>query len=372
MRLFRHTLFVLLALVLVVGMSPAVVNASISMPTEGPAAAAQPAPRLTAHSALAIDLTSGLQLYNHEGDVRVAPASTMKIVTVLAARGVLPPDEQVVITEADLVLDDDYSKMGLELGDVVTVESLFYGVLLSSGGDAALALARVAGERLDPSASDPVAPFLDEMNRYAESIDMHGSHFSNPVGIDANDHYSTARDLARATERLLDDWLLARIIATPEVVVAVSGPNARELYLFSSNQLVLDGASIGGKTGTTDLAGQCLINVTRRGDHVIVTVVMGAEDRYIDTLALMENVGRRYRFVPLGAGSPVLGVTDELAALGLAFPVGTTVMMTPQQADALGYTLELMETRSPNGKAGVVTYTTGGRTVLILPVHAVD
>ncbi|HEX2281472.1 MAG TPA: D-alanyl-D-alanine carboxypeptidase [Thermomicrobiales bacterium] len=353
-------------------MSPATVNASIENPAEGPAVAAQIAPEITARSALAVDLTSGLQLFNHEGDARVAPASTMKIVTVLAARGVLPPGEQVTVTEADLVLPDDYSKMGLENGDVVTVEALFYGALLSSGGDAALALARVAGKRLDPSTSDPVARFMDEVNRYAESINMHSSHFSNPVGIDAPDHYTTARDLIRATERLLADPLLARITATPEVIVTVGGPNARELYLVSTNQFVLDGTSIGGKTGTTDLAGECLINVTQHGHHTVVSVVMGSDDRYVETQALMANVEERYRFVPLGVGSSVLGVTEELALQGLAFPVGTTVLMTPRQADALTYTLQLTGDRSPNGKAGVVTFMTGGRVVRALPVHTVD
>lgn len=349
-----------------------VVSASISTLAEGPAAAAQAAPTLSARSAIAVDLTSGLQLYNAEGDVPVLPASTAKMVTVLAARGILLPDELVTIVDADLYLGEDYSQMGLLAGDVATVESLFYGALLASGADASLALARVAGLRLDPETTDPVGRFVEEMNRYAASIGMQRSHFSNPVGFDDENNFTTARDLVHAAERLLADPLLARVTATPEALVNVAGPNARELYLVTTNEMVLQGDSIGGKTGTEDLAGECLVNVTRRGEHIIVTVVMGSEARFADTIALLESVTHRYQFVRLGAGSTALGVVDELASLGLQFPVGSTVMMTPEQANALHYELQLIEDSTQGRRAGVVVYSTGEREILSLPVYAVN
>lgn len=342
------------------------------MPTEGPSAAAQTAPVLSARVALAVDLTNGLQLFNRDGDVSVAPASTVKIVTALVARGVLGLDEEVVIEERDLALDDDYSMMGVGVGDVVSVRALLYGTMLSSGGDAALALARVAGYRLDPNTGDPVQRFVDEMNAYAVRHGMSGSQFSNPVGIDAADSYVTARDLVRATENVLNDWELARIAATPEIVVSVAGPNARDLYLFSTNQLVLNGESIGVKTGTTDAAGECLVNVTRIGDHTVVTVIMGSVDRYADTQALLDSVSERYSFVTLGAGSPSLGASDELEARGLMFPIGFTMVMSPANADALQYELELSDDPTMQGKSGVVVFRVESQEVLRLPVYSME
>ena len=362
----------LIGLLLIAGMSPVIVGARPAMPTEGPAAAAQPAPEMTARVALAVDLTNGLQLFNREGDVSVAPASTVKIVTALVARVILNLDEEVVVDERDLILDEDYSKMGLELGDIVTVRVLLYGTFLSSGGDAALALARAAGQRLDPATDDPVQRFVDEMNAYGVRQGMLGSHFSNPVGIDAGDSFMTARDLVRATEQVLDDWELARIVATPEITVAAGGPNAREIYLFSTNQLVLNGESAGIKTGTTEAAGECLVNVTRMGDHTVVTVIMGSLDRYADTQALLDAVGQRYNFVSLGIGSPSLGAADELAGLGLTFPIRRTIIMTPGQAETLTYELQLSDARSPRGKSGVVVFRAAEREVLRLPVYSTE
>lgn len=362
----------LVGLVLIAGMSPVIVSARPAMPTEGPAGAAQTAPEMTARVAVAVDLTNGLQLFNREGDVSVAPASTMKIVTALVAREILNLDEEIVVDERDLILDEDYSKMGLELGDVVTVRALLYGTFLSSGGDAALALARVVGQRLDPETDDPVQRFVDEMNAYGIRHGMLGSHFANPVGIDADDSYMTARDLVRATEQVLDDWELARIVATPEITVAVNGPNAREIYLFHTNQLVLNGDSFGIKTGTTDAAGECLVNVTRMGDHTVVTVIMGSMDRYADTRALLDAVGQRYNFVSLGVGSPSLGAADELAGLGLVFPIRRTIIMTPGQAETLTYELQLDDAPSPRGKSGVVVFRAAEREVLRLPVYSTE
>lgn len=251
----------------------------------------QPVLDITARVALAVDLTSGEALFDQEAHTQVAPASTMKIVTALVASNILSLDEEVAIEPSDLILADDYSKMGLELGDVVTVRALLHGTLLSSGGDSALALARAAGLRLDPSTDDPVKRFVDEMNAYAAQQGMTESHFSNPVGIDSIDHYATAWDMLRATQYLLADPLLAQIAATPEATVTVDGPNPRELYLVSTNQLVLDGESFGIKTGSTDNAGECLLNATWRGDHQVITIIMGSTDRYADTQTLLDFIG---------------------------------------------------------------------------------
>jgi D-alanyl-D-alanine carboxypeptidase (penicillin-binding protein 5/6) len=324
-------------------------------------------PGLTANAALAVDLTLGVQLYSHNADTPLPPASTAKLVTALVAERVLPRTELIVVTEQDLV-PEEYSKMGLQAGDEVSVEALLYGTLVASGGDAAKALARVAGDRLEPGTPDPTGRFVQEMNAEAAALGMTGSRFVEPVGEDSSEQVVTARDLVRAAQAVLDDWLLARIVATPWISLAVAGPNARDLVLENTNQMVLYDGAVGVKTGTTDLAGECLVAAIHRGDNLIITVVLGSADRYADMHALLDALDVTLRWVALGAGASSAGARDELAAQGYMMPIRRTVLMTPEQADALRYEVQFADASSAAGRQGTVTFFVGEREVARLPV----
>jgi D-alanyl-D-alanine carboxypeptidase (penicillin-binding protein 5/6) len=368
MRAIKLLVVVLCCGLLAATLSPTESLASPAGLTSGPPAVHQIA-EIGATAAIAVDLTNGLQLYASNADTPVPPASTMKLATVIVARSILSPGELVEITDADLYLGEDYSQMGLMAGDVVSVEALFYGATMASGADAALALARVAGNRLEPGTGDPVGRFVAEMNTWAARHQMYNSHFTNPVGFDDDGHVVTARDLVRLVREILKDPLLARVFTTPEVIVHVDGPNAREMYLVTTNQLMLTGDAIGGKTGTEDLAGECLVNIVRRGEHLLVTVVMGSQDRYGDTWEILNDLEQRISFVDFGSTGWFPGLQEDLASRGLFMPVGTTRMMTREQAENLSYRLELANEPSPAGRAGVVVFLIGQRELLRLPVH---
>lgn len=341
---------------------------SASAPTPLRLALPPIAPEITANGAIAVDLTLGVQLFAHNADTPLPPASTTKLLTVLVARRVLPRDELVEIVEQDLV-PEEFSKMGLMAGDQVTVEQLLVGALLASGGDAAKALARVAGASLEPGTADPVARFVQEMNVEAARLGMTGSVFVEPVGEDFPEQATTARDLVRAAQAVLDDWLLAHIAATIWTTIDVAGSNARELVLENTNQMVLYDGAVGIKTGTTDLAGECLVVAIHRGDHLIVTVVLGSQDRYADTHTLLAALDGALRWVTLGAGARSAGARDELAAQGLTMPIRRTVLMTPEQADALRYQVQLADVPDAAGRQGTVTFSVGEREVARLPVY---
>jgi serine-type D-Ala-D-Ala carboxypeptidase (penicillin-binding protein 5/6) len=355
-----------LALSLLVA-SPLSITA-IPVPESGHTAPAMPIFEYGARAAIAVDLSTGLELFAENADTRLPPASTMKVVTALVARSVLPLDEVVTIRESDLIDPTVFSVMTLEAGDTLTVRDLLYGLLMQSGGDAALALAREAGLRLQPGATDPVGVFLEHMRVYTASIGMTNSNFSNPVGYDEETQYTSARDLVRATEQLLRDQLLSRIVATQTAVVEVGGQRPRQIELFTSNLFLERDDVFGIKTGTDDLARQCLITGFWRGDNEIITVVLGSEERYADTQALVDWVDARYRWVAMGVGARSLGVADDLAAQGLRFMVRRTVVMTPEQADAM--TWELVHDRPARDyRQGVVIFRTGDREVARLPVY---
>jgi len=315
----------------------------------------------------AVDLTNGVALYDDGGDTPMAPASTAKLLTALTAQRVLSINEQVTVVEADMV-PEEFSRMGLEPGDVVTVEQLLYGALVPSGGDAARALARSGGLKLEPDSSDPVERFVQEMNAVAASLGMTSSAFGNPVGQDDERSWTTARDLVRAGEQVLRDPLLSAIVRTPWASVALNGPNPRELVIENSNQFVLFDDAIGIKTGTTDAAGQNLISAFRFGEHTIVTVVLGSADRYGDTTAMLDLVRESWTWLHLGHGAASLGATDELAASGLWMPVGRTLLLSTEQLTRTTYSINL-DARAGSISEGSVTFSLDGSVLAELPVY---
>jgi D-alanyl-D-alanine carboxypeptidase len=293
----------------------------------------------------------------------------MKIVTAIVAKSILNLDEVVTIQESDIVDPSVFSNMQLQPGDVVSVGALLHGVLIPSGADAAMALARVAGSRLDPASPTPVKRFVDEMNEWAAGRGMTRSHFSNPVGTDDPQQYASARDLVRAAEAVMNDWLLARIVAMETAVIDIGGPNVRQVELVNTNQLLGRGDVFGVKTGTEELAGQCLITGFWRGDNQIITVVLGSSDRYADTETVMAAVDGTYRWLALGIGAVSLGASEALAAQGLTFMTRRTVLMTVEQAEAVTW-----EARIDDSAAGVrrgeVVFDLSGRVVARLSIYS--
>ncbi len=328
------------------------------------------APQITANAAIAVDLTSGQELYAHNPDVPLPPASTVKIMTALVASRILDRNEVITITEAD-ILPEEFSAVGLLPGDQASVHDLLYGVLLPSGGDASLALARIAGDRLEPGTPDPVGRFVGEMNNAALALGMTGSHFSDPVGFDNEMTKMTARDLVRASEAVLSDWLLSHIVATPWAVVRAEGPNAREIIIENSNHYVLYGeGSIGIKTGTTELSGECLVNAVKRGENTIITVVLGSQFRYDDTNAILGAVDGAVTWLQFGGNSESDGARDYLAAEGLRMPVSRTVAVPSSSVSSLDWNYN--ETVAVDGKRGRVSFTISGQSIAVLPVYEIN
>ncbi len=326
-------------------------------------------PQLSASAALAIDLTTGTQLYALEADTALPPASTVKIVGALLVRDLLPLDQEIEIIESDLV-DATISRVDLIPGDILTVEQLLYGALVVSGADAVNALARTAGLVLDPETDDPIGRFVQEMNTFAQQHGMLASTFTNPIGLDDPNELSSARDLARASVLVLDDWLLRKIVGTPTVTLNVAGPNARDIELWSTNQLVQTGEAIGVKTGTEIAAGECLISAFRIGGHVVLIIVLGSDDRYADVATILATLEEQVEWVQLGSKSDSLGATAELAEQGLWMPAGRTILMTEAESEKVSYSLELESESGPNGERGNVVFKLGDEILAILPVYS--
>jgi serine-type D-Ala-D-Ala carboxypeptidase (penicillin-binding protein 5/6) len=297
---------------------------------------------LSARAAFVVDLSNGVLIYSENADEQLPPASTLKIVTALTVLRVLDPDEVISITEDDMVDRAVYSNAQLEPGDEVTVRNLLAGLLLPSGGDAALALARVAGARLGVlPGENAVQRFVEEMNAVAAEIGMTSSRFLNPVGMDDDGQFSTARDLAIAGAALLRDPTLAPLVALPELEIDVAGLATRSILLVNTNELLPIDRVHGVKTGTTETAGQCLVLATRRSSAQILTVILGSEDRYADTQQLLSFVDERIEWVSLGSGESFPELERAADVLGFTLPVTPVVPMNREQAGQLHYRFDL-------------------------------
>ena len=170
--------------------------------------------------------------------------------------------------------------MYLEPGDVVTIRGLLYGLMLNSGNDAATVLASVvAGDE---------ATFVSWMNDYAAQIGMNDSHFSNPHGLDAEDHYSTAHDMARLMIRAMQNETFCQIGHTRHIEI-----DGFDLY-FHNKLLNLYEYCVNGKTGYTAAAGRTLVTAAEKDGHQLVAVTLNAPDDWNDQIAMYEYAYAHY------------------------------------------------------------------------------
>ncbi len=241
-------------------------------------------PELTATSVIALDVNSGVTLFEKNADEELFPASTTKIVTALVALDVYALDEVVTIRPMNVV----GQKMGLAAGEQLTVNDLLEGMLIYSANDAAEALAMHY-----PSGREG---FLDAMNRKAIELHADHSHFMNPSGIENWQHVSTARDMARLAAAALDNPTFAQIVSTKKATV-VSVDGSKEHKLTNINKLLgsVEGV-LGVKTGWTEHAKENLVTYVDRNGKRVVIALLGSDDRFGESKTLIEWIYGSYQW----------------------------------------------------------------------------
>jgi serine-type D-Ala-D-Ala carboxypeptidase (penicillin-binding protein 5/6) len=250
--------------------------------------AAQSAPAVSARAYLLYDLDAGQLLLGEQTATPRPPASLAKLMTALLVFERNELTRTVTVLGSDLV---GGATMELAAGEWLTVEELLWGLLVPSGNDAAMALARATAGSVDP--------FVAQMNERAAELGLAQTHFVNPHGLDEPDQQSSAGDLLQLTLQLWEYPLFRQMARTVETTVAGR-------VLRNTNELLptLPGA-IGVKTGTSEAAGQGLIaNIQRNGRQVIV-IVLGSRDRYSDVRALYAHYRTAYQWVTPGVGEIV-------------------------------------------------------------------
>lgn len=345
-------------------------------------------PHVTAAALYVFDATLGTALYALNADERRSPASTTKIASALVVvQQISDLDETVEIVASDVIsIDAGESIMGLTEGDVLTVRQLLNGLLIKSGNDAALALARFTGSRLldaEGVEGDPWQRFVVAMNDLASDLDLGNTHFTNPAGLYDSEHFTTARELGTLATTALNNSDIAAIVNQKETTFSSLGPEPQEYVLTNTNQLLEDENVTGIKTGTVPESGACLVasKVGPDGD-VIIGVVLGSDvafdqfgvivpdsdQRYSDMRALFVAMETDYRWMNLDDLGQFPGLDDELSAWQVAMKPAGAFILPASEADQIRYRLQLLEAGKPDAEVGRVYFYAGDQIVAESPL----
>ncbi len=239
--------------------------------------AAAEAVDVSAAAAVLMDVDSGRLLYEKNGEKRRLIASTTKLMTALVALEQGGLQREITVTASHMA---EGSSMYLQPGEKLTMETLLYGLLLSSGNDAALAVTECMGG---------AAPFVARMNEKAAELGMVNTHFANPNGLDDEGHYSTAEDMAKLAAAAMDDPVLRRVASTR--TARIGGRT-----LTNHNRLLsrVEGC-VGLKTGYTRAAGRTLVSCAERDGVRLVAVTLQDGDDWNDHASLYEQGFRALR-----------------------------------------------------------------------------
>ncbi len=235
-------------------------------------------PSVQAKAFIVTDAANGRVLFARNADERLPVASTTKIMTALITLEQPGLDEKFTADEAALHVEG--SSMGLRVGDTVTLRALAAGMLAASGNDAANAAAvRIAGG---------IPDFVALMNRRAQELGLYGTHFANPSGLDAEDHYSTASDLAVLTREALKNSDFAAMCAQKRVEAEFGSPPYIRALKNHNKLLELYDGAIGVKTGYTKKAGRCLVSAAERDGVTLICVTLGCPDDWNAHMAVYD------------------------------------------------------------------------------------
>lgn len=245
---------------------------------------------LSAASAIVIDADSGRVIFEHNAHEKCGMASTTKIMTAVVVLENCKLDETVTVSYNAAITEG--SSMYLKPNEKLKVEDLLYGLMLNSGNDAATALAE--------HTSGSIEEFANLMNKKAQQIGMKNSSFANPHGLDNENHYSTAYDMALLTKYAMENETFKTVVGTQKKIVETDGEQKYK-YLTNHNKLLsMYEWCKGVKTGFTKKCGRCLVSYSEKDNVKLITITLNAPDDWNDHIGLYEqyfNIYKRYNLV---------------------------------------------------------------------------
>ena len=324
------------------------------------------APKVSAKAMTVMNFDTGEIIASQNAHIRLPMASTTKLMTSLILAEQNTPEKTVVTTKQMVTVEG--SSMGLLEGDTVSYHALLAGMLLASGNDAAnTAAIAIAGS---------VEEFVKMMNRRASEIGMTNTHFATPSGLDDDDHYSTAYDMALLACEALKNRSLAEVAKCKSLTVSYGAP-PYDRTLTNHNKLLsgYDGC-IGLKTGFTKKSGRCLVSAARRNGCTVIAVTLCDPDDWDDHRALLdygfENLKLQditYKFED-DTISVVGGNADRVRIATSRFMCGCSAQSKDRIIGDLRILPFIYPDVSPGRIVGYVDYKYDGKIIRTEPVYA--
>ena len=350
---FRKALL-LFAAFLFIGLSPAIQALSLQLPVK---------------SYILIDARSATVLAEKEADLELAPASITKLMTAYLVfstlkSGTIHLDDKVTISRN--AYEQIGSRMFVEIRSRVPVGDLIKGIIVQSGNDASVALAEYIGGSEEG--------FVQMMNAAAKKLGMTHTHYMNATGLPQDDHYTSARDIARLARAIIREF--------PEYYPYYRQKEFtwNKITQRNRNKLLWRDPRIDGmKTGHTEAAGYCLSASEKRGDLRLISVVLGAAregERYDATQALLQYGFARFKEVDALQSERMLakarvykGVADEVEVR----PKKAVRVLIPVDADDLQASFTLTTLVAPvraGQTVGTITVKAGDKVYATVPAVA--
>lgn len=236
-------------------------------------------PDISSNSAIIMDQESGRILYSKNINEKRPMASTTKIMTAIVA--IENGDLEDVVAISKEASETEGSSIWLGENEKLTLEDLLYGLLLRSGNDAAFAIAEYVGH-------GDIEKFIDIMNKKAKSLEALHTSFVNPHGLDHQEHYTTAYDLAKISAYAMNNNMFKTIVSTKKKTIPWDGSEWNR-SLHNTNKMLwnYEGAN-GIKTGYTSKAGKCLVSSASKNNMQLISVVLQSNDIWSDSKAILD------------------------------------------------------------------------------------
>lgn len=237
-----------------------------------------------ARSVRAVDIATNYTFFEKNPTEKLQIASLTKLMTALI---VLENSKRTdIVTIPVLNTTPGEATMGLQTGEKIKMEEILKGILIDSAGDAAYSAAvHISGTE---------DGFVVLMNKKAKDLMLESTNFTNPIGLDDQKNYSTAKDLTNLSRIVLQNKDI-REIANKKSYTATS-ENGKTYTLENTNKILDDPRIFGLKTGYTLGAGECLITLAKQNDHEIITVVIGSPDRFGESKSLINWIYTNFRW----------------------------------------------------------------------------
>ncbi len=321
---------------------------------------------VSASSAVLIEAESGRVLYAKDADKRRPMASTTKIMTALVALENHDLDAPIKIPKEAVGIEG--SSLYLVEGEELTLRELLYALMLRSANDAAAAIAIAVG--------GSVSGFAELMNEKAEEMGLTDTHFDNPHGLDSEEHYTTARELALITAEALKNEVFREIVSTYKKSLPLGGVPDRRLVVNHNRLLRTYDGCIGVKTGFTKKDGRCLVSAAERDGITLIAVTLNAPNDWNDHKKMLDSGFSAVKRVKISSDGiegylPTVGAKTDMIMYGA---VGDTSALLPNDAGELRVVIELPRfVFAPVKKGDVIgraVFMNGNDEVASLPIEA--